>query len=379
MSDYTRPDLGTDKGIGDVPTFKDPDLTAGFQWVAGGYQLDPHTGRSVWVDGHWAGTGAGSGSGGGLPLPIGGGGSGTSGFIPGSIAGGTGGAGAGAGAVAGGGGAATAGGMGGYFNAAGQWINALLPIVNGYLSYKQQQKADEAAKKLQAQQQAQLAMLQPFGQSFLHNGQDNLNVVQNYLRSLAGGNRALAMQSVAPEINTLAGQQQGSVAAGHALYPRGGATASQNANNQTQFQGNVNNLLFGARRDALGQLGMLGNNQASLGLGAFGQGAGLTNSMLQYGLDARNQSFNQGSQIGQGIGQGLSGLLNYYQNRNTTRPAQTTPSTLNSTNYPNLYGNISFGNSNLGGPSSSQGTAATLGGGATASSNPYNNYLKPPY
>lgn len=196
----------------------------------------------------------------------------------------------------------------------------LAPIVAAVVSgIFAKQQADKNRQQLQKTQQPfldlqkqNLQFLQPYGQQLAQSGMGNLNEVQSYLQRLMSGDRGLTMQTLAPEINSLTQQYQGSVGAARGLYPRGGQTASQAAQLPYQMQGNINNLLFSARPQAAQQLGQLGSNQASLGMGALGQGGGLTNSMLNYGLNAQNQMFGQGMQIGQGISSLIGPMMQYY-------------------------------------------------------------------
>lgn len=173
-----------------------------------------------------------------------------------------------------------------------------------------------------AQQKERQTQLDAFGRPMLQDGNQNLGIVQDYLRRLASGDRSLTMETLAPEINAMTQGQQGATSMQRSLMPRGGMGAAASAQLPYQLQGNINNLVFGARPNAMAQLGQLGGNQASLGLGAMGQGAGLTNNMLQYGLNARNQSMQEGMAMGQGIG-GLGQLLfQFYNSRGSGQPGQ---------------------------------------------------------
>lgn len=198
-----------------------------------------------------------------------------------------------------------------------------------------QHQANKQADKLRNQQQPlldqekqNLGFLQPFGQQMAQQGQGNMGMVQNYLQRLMSGDRNLTMQTLAPEINSLTQGYQGATSAARGMFPRGGQTASQAAQLPYQMQGNINNLLFSARPQAAQQLGQLGGNQASLGLGALGQGAGLTNNMLNYGLNAQQQMFGQGAQIGQGISSLVGPMMQYYLMNGFGRSGTTDTNTL---------------------------------------------------
>jgi hypothetical protein len=184
------------------------------------------------------------------------------------------------------------------------------------------QKEDQKYLDTQLEQQKQLTDM--FGRPLVQQGMQNMNSAQGILQQMASGDRSLTQQAMAPQINQMTDMMRGGVQAQRGLMPRGGMSASQAGGMNQQLQGNINNMLFGARTNAIGQLAQLGGNQASLGLGAMGQGAGLTNNMLQYGLNARNQMFNQGMAAGAGaMGQAdyltRMGMMAYnnYQNRQT--------------------------------------------------------------
>lgn len=253
------------------------------------------------------------------------------------------------------------------------WIPAVIAgvqaLYGAYEGNKARQQAKDQDKAAIAAQKDQLAAFQPYGQSLMKSGQGNMDIVQQYLRRLASGDRGLTEQTLAPEINSMAGAQQNSVGAQRNLYPRGGMAASQAANLPYQLQGNINNLMFQSRPQAMSQLGQLGSNQSSLGLGALGQGAGLTNSMLNYGLQSRQQMFDLGQNTMSGVG---NNLINSYLLYQMNRP-QPTQSQLPVTT-PNYPQNIMAPGPTNGTASSSNLYGKTLGGGTTPSSNSYNSY-----
>jgi hypothetical protein len=188
------------------------------------------------------------------------------------------------------------------------WVNAAIAVYGLYEGNRQRragerERRDQKAQdeQIQQQQQQRVGRYDSLALPMIQSGTQNMNTVQSYLQRLASGDRSLTEQTLAPQINQMTDQFRGGVAAQRNLMPRGGAGAAQSSMLGQQLQGGINNMMFGARAGAIGQLGQLGANQTSLGLGAMGQGAGLTNSMLQYGLDARNQQFNQGMAAGQGF------------------------------------------------------------------------------
>lgn len=250
------------------------------------------------------------------------------------------------------------------------WVAVALAVGQAIYGKHQQDKANREAKKIRKEDQKLIdeqrerqKSLDAFGRPFLDRAGQNYGLVENYLRQVASGNRELTEQALAPQINQASDLYRGSVAAQRNVNPRSGANAAMAGQMGQQFQGGINNMLFGARTDAMNQLGTLAGNQATLGLGAMGQGAGLTNSMLQYGLQARDQMFNQGMMAGQAaMGQwdywtrmGMN-AYNNYQNRRQAPGAST-------------YQTTNFGQP--GGDLSTFGKGSTLGFGGTTPGSTY--------
>lgn len=234
------------------------------------------------------------------------------------------------------------------FIAALPWIASLVGTAAGLYG---QNKANQNAKSLRNSQQPfvdqqlqNMQFLAPYGQQMAQSGQQNMGMVQSYLRNLMSGDRGLTMQTMAPEINNLTQQYQGAIQAQRSQMPRGGTSAGQAGNLGTQLQGNINNLLFSARPMASQQLAGLGSQQSSLGLGALGGAGGLTNNMLNYGLNAQQQMFGQGQQIGQGIGNFISPFLQYYMmNMGGNKSASASPYMTPTSPANNPYGSGAYG------------------------------------
>ncbi len=232
--------------------------------------------------------------------------------------------------------------------------------------------AKKSAKKAEKQNQtmidAQMQRQKDFdavGKPMLQAGQQGVETVAQYLQRLASGDRNTVGEAVAPELNAMTQAQQGSVAASRSMYPRGGSAA---AASQAPYalQGQQNNLLFQARQAGIAGLGNLRQNQVSQGLSAMGQGAGLTNSLLQFGLDARRQQFAEGQAIGQGIGGSLDFAQQMFSNANSRQQ----PLNAQGSGYsgPGLFHSYS---------SPSGGGFGSLGGGSTPNTSSYNTYSPP--
>lgn len=259
----------------------------------------------------------------------------------------------------------------GWIQAVAAAVSALASLYGAYAGNKASKKGLKAQQDALNEQKKRASMFDGYGHDMLGEGKQNLDMVQNYLRSLVSGDRGLTEQAVAPEINSLTDQFRGSVAAQRNMYPRGGTTAAASASLPQQYQGQVNNLIFGVRPRASEQLGTLGSNQSSLGLGAMGQGAGLTNSMLDFGLRSRDQMFNQGAQTGQGVGNGLMMAYLMSQGRGTPSAQTGQSAYLDQSQYPNLFGGI---NPWTNGSNNSGGSSLSFFGSNTPS---YSSYSAP--
>jgi hypothetical protein len=102
-----------------------------------------------------------------------------------------------------------------------------------------------------------------------------IGAAQNYFGKLLSGNRTVAQQAIAPEVNQVNAASDASkrqlATSGTA---RGGGTAPENQTRQTDVMGQIDNLLFGAQQGAAkgeaqtGEAGLRAGGQAGQDLTA---------------------------------------------------------------------------------------------------------------
>lgn len=249
------------------------------------------------------------------------------------------------------------------------WLGLGNLLLGGWGMLESKKAAKDAKNQSQPLIDEQLKMLKalgPIGQELLGYGR-GANPLIDRMQQMGMGQGPAIDQYLAPLVNQMTQQQAGAVSAQRSQYPRGGQTASQTAQLPYQLQGNIANMKFQTMGDMLTRALQARQNQTSQGLAAMGQGAGLTNSMLDYGLNARAQQFNQGMAAGQGM---TNSLLMAYMMRNQGAPRtdnNPTPYTLPAQNPYTSYGDFTPGKG-------SNATTGTLGGQPTASTTSYNPY-----
>ena len=118
--------------------------------------------------------------------------------------------------------------------------------------------------------------------------------LQNFWRPLAFGNRSAIDQFLAPERRAINEGYRSQVQDLAQFAPRGGGRLSAIASANRQRQGQLNDLVFGARKEGAGQLGNLARLLSEIG----GQQGGIGSSLLASGQGAGQQAFNllQGQQ-----------------------------------------------------------------------------------
>jgi len=214
------------------------------------------------------------------------------------------------------------------------WVVQLAGLAASAIQQNQQnQKAKKAAndqKQISQQQEQQALALQPVGQHMLAQGEAAFNpVFSNYLR-LATGDRNSILQSLYPEYSALQQQYGQAIQSANEFAPRGGGRlAAVYGNAPFAMAGQRANLAYGARANALGGLGALGNSQTASGLGALGamfgglQGAAGTgsNAYNMMMMNRANASANSAS-----LGSSLADIYNNYTQWQAGRGAGTTTS-----------------------------------------------------
>lgn len=216
------------------------------------------------------------------------------------------------------------------------WVWPIASAIIGAIASKHNtDKQEESTRDLRGMELQNMKDLGPWAKQFLQQGAGAVTPAMNYYQRLLSGNRQDMMQAVAPEINSMNAQSTGLVNAQREMMPRGGMSTAQTSMIPWQNRGAINNLLFSVRPQAASALGQLGGNMISQGLGAMGLGSGMTNSMLNYGLNARQQNFDQGQSIGSAFGGAYQNYL-LSQMMNNNNPSAKLPA------YGNNSGNSSM-------------------------------------
>lgn len=197
--------------------------------------------------------------------------------------------------------------------------SSLLSGIFGKKSANKQQKfAEQQFAALKPLLDAQLAgskFALDQSKPFLAGAGEGIKDLQGFWKPLAMGDRSAIDQILAPERRAI---NQGHQASLNQLSrsPRGGGrTTALNQANLSR-QGQLNDLVFGARKQGAGQLeqlsallGQLGTSTLSAGLGGGQQATSLYNNQANRAYDASGQNANQLGGVGQALGQ-LLGSLN---------------------------------------------------------------------
>jgi len=158
--------------------------------------------------------------------------------------------------------------------------------------------------------------LTPQAQGLLNMGtQQGLQPSMNYWGSILSGNRSAVTSAMAPDISRIGQGYQTAAQTSAALNPRGGPSASFNAELPFQQQRDVSSLLQKARPQAAQQLGQLGQQATSAGAGLFGNAVNALYGSTAAGRDILSQQQNMReleSKRGSSIGAGLFDLFTKY-------------------------------------------------------------------
>lgn len=185
---------------------------------------------------------------------------------------------------------------------------------------KQDRRAEEQYQALLPLIKAQTEGSQyALGQSkgFLGGAQQALTDLGGFWKPLAFGNRSAINQFLAPERRAINQGYQSSQENIARFAPRGGGRVSSMARADIGRQGQLSDLVFGARKEGAGQmgnlaqlLGSLGTNTLQAGLGGGQQAFNLLGGQQNRAF-AANQIAGQGmAGVGQSLGRFLSDLFN---------------------------------------------------------------------
>jgi len=140
------------------------------------------------------------------------------------------------------------------------------------------------------EQQARIKQMQDYGTEDVASSRKALDPALGYYGKLLSGDRGAAMEAVAPEVGTILGQYDTARKAVSQNAPMGGGRTRALASLPFQKLGAVQNLLFGARRDAAEKSASLGLNLGQQATSRLGAGLNAYDSMLGRQLSAAGVS-----------------------------------------------------------------------------------------
>lgn len=162
------------------------------------------------------------------------------------------------------------------------------------------------------------------GTSTTAQGTQDLGTAGSFWKQILGGNRAATAQAIAPQANAINAssdaQAKQLAASGTA---RGGGTAGIEQQRQSDKMAQIDNMLFGARTGAAGQVADIGRTEAGVGLGQTGQGISALNVGREAGQDISQDSLESRqlsdklhrqstSDISSGISSTIGDLFKYF-------------------------------------------------------------------
>ena len=178
------------------------------------------------------------------------------------------------------------------------------------LAQQQQAFQNQIAQQQLAQQQQIIGMAQPFMQG----SQKALTDATNWWAPLMQGNNSAINQFLSPERRAINQGYQSAMTNVARFGPRGGGQVSSLLMGDLARQGQLSDLIFGARRQAVDATTQLGQMQGALGQGLFGlgnQSAQMASNTGLRGFDLMNQTIMNpaGSEMLKNAGRGLADLF----------------------------------------------------------------------
>lgn len=181
----------------------------------------------------------------------------------------------------------------------------------GYFQPPNQDFANQlfGRKSGQAQQLYLADVLAQLGIGNLSAGAQTLQQPLNYYSGILSGDRQQALETVAPEVNTILGQYDTAKKAVSEYAPRGGGTATTMANAPYALSGQITNLLNTVRPQAAQATTGIGQFLDTLGTTQTGQSEGLINANVLAQLAKTGQQSQYAGLLGGALGGILPSLL----------------------------------------------------------------------
>lgn len=221
-----------------------------------------------------------------------------------------------------------------------------------------QRQASKAAKGTKTQQEIErlmadnLKQTSPIGLNMLKSGQGNIDIYDQFYKKLARGDRASAMQLLAPQFSMMDRQRQGGMGAQLMLAPKGGGSAEGNLNSQDNALAARNDAILGLRTSSVDKLGAAGLGEMATGNSILGQGSGSGLGLMGAIQNTQNSAFESSRAAGQGMFQLLQmlqgGVQGYMNNRTRTQPLPAATKTFGNVSQfsPGTKQNVNWSNPN---------------------------------
>ncbi len=153
------------------------------------------------------------------------------------------------------------------------------------------------------------------GKEFLGGAQEGVQDLESFWKPLMSGDRSAIDKFLALERQAINQGYQATAQNLNRMAPRGGGRVSALAGADVKRQGALNDLVYGARRDAAGERSKLTQLQGNLGLGTLNNTNGLYGLLNGAGNRQQDASqylsniYGQKSQGLGGVGEALGGFL----------------------------------------------------------------------
>ena len=152
----------------------------------------------------------------------------------------------------------------------------------------------------------------PAGQAGQQQGQSDLGDASNFWQKILGGDRSAISAALSPEISSITSQNDQNRKQQAAMgTARGGGTNAQNQQQQQVEQGQITNLINGARPQAAQQVQGIGTTELSNSQNLLGLGTGAASNLTGDATKSYETSADMNEKQGAGAGQLASLLLGF--------------------------------------------------------------------
>lgn len=214
---------------------------------------------------------------------------------------------------------------------------AAISVVGGAIASRQANKKSASQKAIENQTASNIQMQGEYGQKLLTAGTMGMDQFDAFWKKIATGDRAAALQLLAPQM-ALADEQNRAAANSGLLLGgrRSGISAEASLASRDASLANRNNLLLGLKADSVNMLGDSATNRATMGANLLtGSSSGATSYLGAMASDrqARMSQARQGAYGAAQLGDWVKNGISAWQNRTQTEQL---PQSRPVTNNPGL-------------------------------------------